>query len=204
MRSRASGLEGEDDPDTLNQTTVAGRNDKLQNVFENLLFLQSGRLERTEVAIIAEHINAAQHWTRHLSPTITAHSSAGNQLEATLKPTEIIGLEDSRKTKGDLQIVKLADKKIALPGDVITFTLRYDNLGDFELKNIRIVDNLTPRLEYIEGSAKFGGLEGELQTYDNNEGSLILQFKLTEELPGHTGGTITFQTRVRPYADSAE
>lgn len=204
MRARASGLGSETDPDTLGQTTVAGRNDKLQNVFQNLLFLSTGRFEQSEAAVLAGHIDAAAHWTRHLSPTITAHASSGNQVEATFKPMEIVGLEDSRKTKGDLQIVKLADKKVAMPGDVITFTLRYDNLGDFELKNIRIVDNLTPRLEYIEGSANFGDRTGEIQTYDNNEGSLILQFKLSEDLPGHTGGVITFQTRVRPFANVTE
>ncbi|MBD3672588.1 MAG: isopeptide-forming domain-containing fimbrial protein [Planctomycetaceae bacterium] len=204
MRARASGLESEADPDTLGQTTVAGRNDKLQNVFQNLLFLSTGRFEQSEAAVLAGHVDAAAHWTRHLSPTITAHTSAGNQVESTFKPMEIVGLEDSRKTKGDLQIVKLADRKIAAPGDVITFTLRYDNLGDFELKNLRIVDNLTPRLEYIEGSANFGDRAGEVQTYDNNEGSLILQFKLSEDLPGHTGGTITFQTRVRPFASVDE
>jgi len=204
MRSRPSGLEGESDPDTVGQITTAGRNDKLQNVFQNLLFLSTGRFEQSEAATLAEHMNAAEQWTRNLSPTITAHSAYGNQVEASFKPMEIVGLEDSRKTRGDLQIVKLADKKVAAPGDVITFTLRYDNLGDFELKKIRVVDNLTPRLEYIEGSVNFGDRDGTLQSYDNNEGSLILQFKLNEDLPGHTGGVITFQTRVRPFANDAE
>ncbi|MDB4637730.1 MAG: hypothetical protein P8M30_02150 [Planctomycetaceae bacterium] len=204
MRARPSGLEGESDPDTVGQITTAGRNDKLQNIFQNLLFLSTGRFEQSEAATLAEHMNAAEQWTRHLSPTITAHTSSGNQVEARFKPMEIVGLEDSRKTRGELQIVKLADKKVAVAGDVITFTLRYDNLGDFELKSIRIVDNLTPRLEYIEGSVSFGDREGTLQSYDNNEGSLILQFKLNEDLPGHTGGVITFQTRVRPFANETE
>lgn len=77
MRSRPSGLEGESDPDTVGQITTAGRNDKLQNIFQNLLFLSTGRFEQSEAATLAEHMNAAEHWTRHLSPTITAHSSSG-------------------------------------------------------------------------------------------------------------------------------
>jgi uncharacterized repeat protein (TIGR01451 family) len=201
MRSRPSGLGGKTDPDLLGQTTVAGLNDKLQNVFQNLIFLSSGRFDETEAAVIAEGMHAAETWSRLDSPVITASTTAGNQLKGTSKPMEIVGLEDWRKTKGDLQIVKLADQKTAVAGDVITFTIRYDNLGDFELKNIRVVDNLTPRLEYIEGSADFGDRPGELLTFDNNEGSLILQFKLNGELPGHTGGVITFKTRVRPIVD---
>jgi uncharacterized repeat protein (TIGR01451 family) len=201
MRSRASGLGSETDPDTLGQTTVAGVNDKLQNVFQNLTFLSTGRFEQTEAAVIAEGMTAAETWSRLEFPVISAHTSAANQVKATFKPMDITGLEDWRKTRGDLQIVKLADKKTAVPGDVITFTIRYDNLGDFELKNIRVVDNLTPRLQFIEGSADFGDRAGELQTFDNSEGSLILSFKLNKDLPGHTGGTITFQTRVRPVIE---
>lgn len=201
MRSRASGLGSETDPGVLDQTTVAGVNDKLLNVFQNLTFLSTGRFEQAEAAVLAEHVNAAETWTRLEFPVIAAQTSAGNQVKSTFKPMEVVGLEDWRKTRGDLQIVKLADRKTAVAGDVITFTIRYDNLGDFELKNVRIVDNLTPRLEYIEGSADFGDRSGELQTFDNNEGSLMLSFKLNDDLPGHTGGTITFQTRVRPVIE---
>jgi len=198
MRSRASGLGGEFDPDTLNQTTVAGRNDKLQNVYQNLTFLKTGRFDNTEAAVIAEGIAAAEFWTRAENPVIQASTTAGNEVKALFKQMEIVGLEDEFKTRGELQIVKLADRKTAVAGDVITFTIRYDNLGDHELKNIRIVDNLTPRLEYIDGSADFGDRPGELQTTDNSEGSLILSFQLNGDLPGRTGGVITFKARVRP------
>jgi len=50
--------------------------------------------------------------------------------------------------------VKLADKQIAKPGDIVTFTIRYDNIGDREVHDVVIIDNLTPRLEYIEDSAE--------------------------------------------------
>ena len=32
---------------------------------------------------------------------------------------------------------------------------------------------------------------------DNEEGTLVLKFVLDDRLPGHTGGVITFKTRVR-------
>ncbi|HSG71552.1 MAG TPA: hypothetical protein VLA12_14110 [Planctomycetaceae bacterium] len=197
VRSRASGLEVEAETHGFEQSTNLALNDGLFKVIQNLQFFQSGRLNKADAAVVGEYIKNASLWTRNESPTISASDSAGMQVKATFKAMEIVGIEDSRKRRGDLQIVKLADRKVAAPGDVITFSLRYDNLGDFELKNLRIVDNLTPRLEFVEGSESFEGLAGTLQTFDNNEGSLILQFKLEGELDGHQGGTITFQTRVR-------
>lgn len=196
MRSRASGIEAESETQGLNQTTVAGRNDKLLNVFQNVAFLRHGQLNQSDVALVAEYVDAALTWTQVEMLKITATTTAGNELESIASQAELVGLEDGRKTKGDLRIVKLADKKVALPGQVVTFNLRYDNLGDFELKNIRIIDNLTGRLEFIEGSAE-SDRPGTFEVFDNGAGSLVLEFKLSDDLPGHAGGVITFQARVR-------
>jgi len=59
-----------------------------------------------------------------------------------------------------------------------------------------IVDNLTPRLEYVDDSATCD-LNGHLVTEDNGEGSLVLKWELDEPLAGRTGGVVTFQARVR-------
>jgi uncharacterized repeat protein (TIGR01451 family) len=197
VRSRASGMDAEAESHGFDQSTNISLNDGLDRAIQNLQFLQSGRMNKADAAVIGEYVKNAALWTRNQSPSIQATTSAGMEVRATFKAMEIVGIEDSRKQRGDLRIVKLADKKVAQPGDVVTFTLRYDNLGDFELKNIRIVDNLTPRLEYIDGSATFEGPSGELLSFDNGEGSLILLFKIDGELDGGQGGVITFQTTVR-------
>ena len=103
---------------------------------------------------------------------------------------------DEKELKENLRIVKLADKKTAVPGDDIEFTIRYDNLGTREVHHIRIVDNLTPRLQYLDDSATSDRV-GQLLLEDNGEGSQILVWELEEPLPGKTGGVITFKARVR-------
>ena len=108
----------------------------------------------------------------------------------------MIGREDMRKTKGELRIIKVADKETAKHGEIVTFTIRYDNLGDRELHHIRIIYNLTPRLEYVKDSAD-SDRKGKLLVEDNAEGSLVLKFELTEPLKGHTGGVVKFQARVK-------
>jgi len=93
---------------------------------------------------------------------------------------------------GQLRLVKTADRELAEIGDVITFTIRYDNLGPREIDAVRIVDNLTPRLEYVADSST-----GQMLVEDNGEGSQVLTWVLPEPLQPGAGGVITFQARVK-------
>ena len=78
----------------------------------------------------------------------------------------------------------------------MTFAIRYENKGEREVTDVRIVDNLTPRLEYIEDSAT-SDRAGEINIKDNNEGSLVLTFTLDAPLKEKTSGVVTFQCLVR-------
>jgi uncharacterized repeat protein (TIGR01451 family) len=92
--------------------------------------------------------------------------------------------------------MKIADREVAVRGDEITFTIRYDNLGDNDLFNIVILDNLTPRLEFIDDSDA-SNRPGELVIEENGHGSHILKFVIDDPLPGHEGGVLQFKARVR-------
>ncbi|MCA8989270.1 MAG: DUF11 domain-containing protein, partial [Planctomycetaceae bacterium] len=140
-------------------------------------------------------IQAAAAWSREKSPVIVASDVAGSEVYSWFRPEEIVGLED-KKQIGKLYIDKSVDAKSAKTGDVITFTIRYRNTGERSLFNVQIIDNLTPRLEYIEGSAT-SNREGRLVVEDNSEGSLILKWEISEEIKGQTGGEVTFQAKVR-------
>ncbi len=196
IRSRASGLESKDIQADFGQTTRLAQHEMLINTFEDIAFLHSGRFEKSDKPILAKAILAASTWSKDLYPIIQAQVDGVGQLEAKFQHNELVGTDNSHLKKGRLRIVKLADKKVALQGDVITFKIRYDNLGDLELHHIRIIDNLTPRLEYVEDSAT-SDLKGRLDVEENGEGSLVLKFVLEESLKGHTGGVITFQAKVR-------
>ena len=43
---------------------------------------------------------------------------------------------------------------MARPGEFVDFTIRFDNIGDQKIGNVTLVDNLTTRLEYVEGTAE--------------------------------------------------
>ncbi len=196
VRSRPSGVESGANRRGVTQSTALLLNVKPVKAAEDLSFVSSGRFLQTERARIAAGIQAAAVWSRTQSPVIVAQDDGLQEAYASFKPQELVGLDDEHLTKGELRIVKLADRKTAKPGDVITFTIRYDNLGDRDLNHIRIIDNLTPRLEYVEDSAT-SDRAGRLDTEDNGEGSLVLKFIVDRPLPGHEGGVVTFKALVR-------
>ncbi len=196
MRSRASGLEGSDAGRTMRQALSVVRHVKLLNAFQDVGLLKTGRVDQADQARLAYGLQAALQWSREQFPVISAQTASLHEVTARFRPAEIVGRSLEHLKKGRLRIVKLADKKVAHPGDVITFTIRFDNLGDRPLHHVRIVDNLTPRLEFIDDSAQ-ADRPGTLTIEDNEEGSVVLTFELDEPLAGHSGGVITFQARLR-------
>lgn len=95
-----------------------------------------------------------------------------------------------------LRLVKLASRCDGQPGDIVEFTIRFDNVGDQAIGNVTIIDKLTYRLEYIKGSglssvdAKFVGDEVSGET-------LSLRWEITEPLEQGEGGIIRFKCRLR-------
>lgn len=100
------------------------------------------------------------------------------------------------KGEGKLKIDKWPDKKGGLVGDVITFTLRYVNQGEKAVTDIVVVDSLSPRFDYVAGSARTDR-PAVFTTQPNDAGSVTLRWQVQGALaPGETG-VVTFQVRVR-------
>jgi uncharacterized repeat protein (TIGR01451 family) len=97
---------------------------------------------------------------------------------------------------GRLQICKLADRSDALPGEIVNFAIRVQNVGDSAVDQVVLVDNLTTRLEYVDGSQTCSG-GAEFEAVANSSQSLKLQWKLTDKLRVGESVTIRFQCKVR-------
>ncbi len=194
-RSRASGMDRNLSNGEFDQIARLARHIKLINAFEDRLFLGRGEFDHTEEAYLAQEVQLAATWTRDQNPVIVATDVGGQEVIAEFAVEEYVGIED-KSTPGDLKIIKLVDRPTALPGDIVTFTIHYENIDDRNLYRITIVDNLTPRLEFIDGTTD-SDRKGEFTIEPNGEGSVILTYELHDPLPGLTGGTLTFQCRVR-------
>jgi len=173
-------------PEIHDQTIIA---------YNDFTYIRTGILIRGEEARLKLGIQGAIDLTRVQNPVIAGHLNAASKIESSLRGMELVGREPPSKPS-ILKICKLADRRQAQQGDIVTFTIRYDNLGDLPVSDVVITDNLTPRMEYIPDSATCDRA-GKLVAEDNNEGSLILKWVLDEPVLGHTGGTISFKARVR-------
>jgi uncharacterized repeat protein (TIGR01451 family) len=95
-----------------------------------------------------------------------------------------------------LVLLKWADRQSAKVGDVVTFFLRYSNQGGKPITDVAISDSLTPRLEYIPGSAKTDR-DAVFTLQENEAGSVILRWEISGPLLPADRGVVSFQARVR-------
>jgi uncharacterized repeat protein (TIGR01451 family) len=95
-----------------------------------------------------------------------------------------------------LVLVKCADRTSAQPGDVVTFFLRYSNHGGKPITDVAVSDSLSPRLEYVPGSAQ-SDRAAVFTTQPNEAGSVILRWEISGTLQPGQSGALRFQARVR-------
>ena len=180
------------------RTENAGQSRKVEEGHEGRNYSGSGTFNQQDGIIVAEQMRNAASWTRDQFPVISAVTNNAAAVSSKFKVQQTIGVKDERETTGNVHIVKLADRDLAQSGETITFTIRFQNTGDFDVYDVIIVDNLTPRLQYLAGSAIIDKQHpGEVSAEPNGEGSEILTFKLDQPLKGHESGTITFEATVR-------
>ena len=150
------------------------------SAFENLLVIRTGGFDQTEAAVLMKGREAAEIWQDNLAVRVIVDGDAAVEQRGLAKAEETKTYD--RFGKPAIRIVKLADKRAANPGDVVNFTLRYDNVGADPLTNVAILDNLTTRLTYVVDSTQ-SNREAVFAVQENEAQSLILKWTLTEPLP---------------------
>ncbi len=163
-------------------------------VLEGLKLDQIGRLQDDQLAIVQRLALAAVAWTIDESVEVAIKDLKPPTLtrDQSVEGLTIYEFPDA----GRLQIVKMADRADAKPGDIITFAIRVDNVGDSPVERVTLTDNLTTRLEYIVDSQTCSG-GAEFSTVPNESSSMQLIWNLTDKLRVGEGVTVRFQCKVR-------
>ncbi|MCS7237307.1 MAG: DUF11 domain-containing protein [Thermoguttaceae bacterium] len=162
---------------------------------ENLTVVKTGTFDTGEFALLTAAAQAAQAWSHAAVLQVFIDRKAAVALPGVTRVDVIYGL-DEPPTFPKLRIIKLASRGHAAPGETVAFTIRFDNVGTEIIGNVTIVDNLSPRLEYLDGSAECS-LPHQFNTQSGEAGSTILRWELTQPLPPNQGGIIRFQCKVR-------
>lgn len=160
--------------------------------FELITRVQKLQLElarRTARPSVAANVYA----TTVLANLKSTRISVSIQVPETLNGAKI---PDLRKEDGPLLICKWPDRPGANIGDTLTFSLKYTNTGQLPMTDVVVVDNLTPRFEYVPGTSKTDRV-GVFTFQPNDAGSQLLRWEFTGDLPPGESGLITFQVRIR-------
>lgn len=198
-RSSANGVETTLSPQSSRRTDGIIQAQSNSRGQEAQTSISLGNLETTALQQLNIHIREPSTTSARTAAGIEASTSQATQTYSTYRAAATVGREVGGR-KGKLHITKEASSLVAKAGDVITFTIRFANTGDYNVSRIKIVDNLTGRLEYLDGTANIeagGNLGGDLTIEPNKAGGEKLTFTLDQPLQGGQSGTITFRTRVR-------
>ncbi len=118
-----------------------------------------------------------------------------SQTVMTWPPLDITGVEVPPRKPG-LAVIKRVDASEAEPGDTLTYTIQYRNMGNTPIRAVSIIDSLLPRLEYVPNSAQ--GPAGTVFTFgENKAGALELRYDLPGAIAPGAEGSVTFKAIVR-------
>jgi len=111
------------------------------------------------------------------------------------QPHEMKGVEPPPQRPG-MAIIKRVSATEAEPGDTLTYTITYRNMGNTPIRAASVVDSLLPRIEYVKGSAR--GPKGTVfSSVENRVGSSELRWELPGVIPPGASGEVSFQAVVR-------
>jgi len=161
--------------------------------YEDLDIIRNGDLRGTDPAKLALAAAAARVWTNL------------EQLQVIIDGQEAVAITDLKQAReftlyeykgARIRLCKVASEQIANPGDIISFTIRYDNVGEQPVNKLVVTDSLAPRLEYVDATQQ-SSLEASFTTTPNEAGSSVLRWEINKELKPGEGGFVRFDAKVR-------
>ena len=162
--------------------------------YEDLQLMRWGKHRRSENTRLELGMQSAKAWNDNLEPLIALKNAQPIIVNDSAQLGEMVAIES--KLHPTLRICKIASRMSAKPGDTVDFTIRFDNLGNQRIGNVTLMDSLSPRLEFVEGSAECT-LDANFIKLPNDAGSFTLRWEITDPIEVGKGGVVRFQCRVR-------
>lgn len=159
------------------------------------------QLNESQLALLQKHAAAAIAWTFDNSVEVAILDLKPPVLTRDQRVDALVVYDFP--DAGRLNLIKLADRQHVPIGEVVTFALRLQNVGDSAVSDVTVIDNLTTRLEYVADSstvidpATQEPVDAQFKTMPNSSGSSKLSWTLPGTLKVGDTVVIEFQCRVR-------
>ena len=118
-------------------------------------------------------------------------------------PVSVTGVPEKEKAAAPpegkdvpLKVDKWPDCCGGAVGDIVTFFIRYTNLGGQPIRDVIVSDNLISRFEYKTGNAQ-SSRAARFTVQPNEVGSSIVQWEIDGILMPHESGTVSFKVKIR-------
>jgi uncharacterized repeat protein (TIGR01451 family) len=145
-----------------------------------------GKVRVAEGAVVIESMEGV---------VVQARPAGPGQTLMSWKPQETAGTEVPPNQPG-LAVIKRASESVAEPGQHVTFSIQYRNMGNVPLSDVSIIDSLLPRFQYVAGSAQ--GPKGAVFTaVENRAGGMELRWDLPGLIEPGAEGWVSFEVEVR-------
>lgn len=163
-------------------------------ILQDINFFATGQIDDLEVPVLGRVLQNARSWytPESVEVVLDGQQAALVMDAARAQDIHVYELPD----KCAMRICKAASHTIANPGDTIRFTIRFDNVGVKPLGNAVIMDSLSPRLEYIEGSQTCS-VDATFSAEPNEVGSSVLRWEIGSPVEKNEGGVVSFDCLVR-------
>ncbi|MGN0930420.1 MAG: hypothetical protein ACI4NP_01740 [Thermoguttaceae bacterium] len=152
-------------------------------------------LSSEDASLVFDGAVAAQGWSSEQGVAVSTdlvNAFSNAYIEG---PATIYQIKDDTKTS-KLRVIKVANKDAALPGELVEFTLRFENIGEELIGNVTILDSLSPRLRYVDGTAQ-SSVSADLVASLNEQGALVLRWEITDPLEPKEFGVVRFICKVQ-------
>lgn len=163
--------------------------------FENLQIIRIGRFSSSESARLNIGMQSANVWQDNLGLQVVVDKVQPVIAKDVNRVQEIEAVK-SDKNNNILRVIKIASTIAARPGDIVEFTIRFDNISNKKIGNVTLIDNLTSRLEYVANSAE-STHHADFITKPNSAGSSKLRWEIRDPIQPGEGGIVRFKCMVR-------
>ncbi|MBQ9873997.1 MAG: DUF11 domain-containing protein [Thermoguttaceae bacterium] len=153
------------------------------------------RLGTEELALLMDGALAAQSWSGREGVAVSTDRTNVFSNVYLDGPSIVCAIKDGTVTS-KLRVIKIANKDAARPGELVEFTLRFENIGDEPIGNVTILDNLSARLRYVDGTAK-SSVPADFLADLSESGSLVLRWEVKDPLQPKEFGVVQFICKVQ-------
>jgi uncharacterized repeat protein (TIGR01451 family) len=195
LRTKATGLSTRVYAGVSTEVRILGGFDSRQNVASHQLIQGADRKSAILKPASMKARGKLDGIKSAEGPVATGIVEGASQAVMTWPPRDVTGVEVPPRKPG-LAVIKRVDASEAEPGDTLTYTIQYRNMGNTPIRAVSIIDSLLPRLEYIPNSAQ--GPAGTVFTFgENRAGAMELRYDLPDAIAPGTEGSVTFKVIVR-------